>query len=245
MAGAKTNERPGTRARASYVRSSPFKVRAVLDQIRGKSYVDAMEVLALSERDAAVPIRKVVESAVANAEHNDGLDAAELYVSACYADEGPTLKRWRPRARGRATRIRKRSCHITVIVSRYDDEALEALMDRAEAGRGRAADRAEARRRRVARSRQAADEAADETTGDAAADDPDGEGATADEPVGDDAAVSEAADDATNDEGAAGDAAADEASADEGAAVSEAAAGAAAGDAAAGDETAGEETRRA
>ena len=119
MAGAKTNERPGTRARASYVRSSPYKVRAVLDQIRGKSYVDAMEILTLSERDAAVPVRKVVESAVANAEHNDGLDAAELYVSACYADEGPTLKRWRPRARGRATRIRKRSCHITVIVSRY------------------------------------------------------------------------------------------------------------------------------
>ena len=257
MAGAKTNERPGTRARASYVRSSPFKVRAVLDQIRGKSYVDAMEVLALSERDAAVPIRKVVESAVANAEHNDGLDAAELYVSACYADEGPTLKRWRPRARGRATRIRKRSCHITVIVSRYDDEALEALMDRAEAGRGRAADRAEARRRRVARSRQAADEATGE---EAAADDPAGEGAAVDEPVGDGAAVSEAADDATTDEGAAGDAAADEASADEGAAVSEAAAGAAAGDAAAvseavgdatvgdaaaGDESAGEETRRA
>lgn len=255
MAGAKTNERPGTRARASYVRSSPFKVRAVLDQIRGKSYVDAMEVLALSERDAAVPIRKVVESAVANAEHNDGLDAAELYVSACYADEGPTLKRWRPRARGRATRIRKRSCHITVIVSRYDDEALEALMDRAEAGRGRAADRAEARRRRVARSRQAADEAAEETTGEeAAADDPAGEEAAA-EPVGDDAAVSGAAGDAAADEGAAGDVAADEASADEGAAVSEAAAGAAAGDAAAGDaaagdesagdESAGEETRRA
>ena len=256
MAGAKTNERPGTRARASYVRSSPFKVRAVLDQIRGKSYVDAMEVLALSERDAAVPIRKVVESAVANAEHNDGLDAAELYVSACYADEGPTLKRWRPRARGRATRIRKRSCHITVIVSRYDDEALEALMDRAEAGRGRAADRAEARRRRVARSRQAADEAADEATGEeaaaddpagegAAADDPAGEGAAADEPVGDDAAVSEAADDAAADEGAAGDAAADEASADEGAAVSEAAAGVTTDEGAAGDESAGEETRRA
>ena len=249
MAGAKTNERPGTRARASYVRSSPFKVRAVLDQIRGKSYVDAMEVLALSERDAAVPIRKVVESAVANAEHNDGLDAAELYVSACYADEGPTLKRWRPRARGRATRIRKRSCHITVIVSRYDDEALEALMDRAEAGRGRAADRAEARRRRVARSRQAADEAADEATGEEAADDPAGEGTAADEPT-DEATLSEAAtgaaaDDATTDEGAASDAAADEASADEGAAVSEAAAGAAAGDETAGDESAGEETRRA
>ena len=155
MTGAKTNERPGTRARAGYVRSSPYKVRAVLDQIRGKSYVEALEILAFSERDAAVPIRKVVDSAAANAEHNDGLDAEELYVSACYADEGPTLKRWRPRARGRATQILKRSCHITVILSRYDEEALEELRARAAAGPGRAASDAEARRRRVARSRQA------------------------------------------------------------------------------------------
>lgn len=158
MTGAKTNERPGTRARAGYVRSSPYKVRAVLDQIRGKSYVEALEILAFSERDAAVPIRKVVDSAAANAEHNDGLDAEELYVSACYADEGPTLKRWRPRARGRATQILKRSCHITVILSRYDEEALEELRARAAAGPGRAASDAEARRRRVARSRQADDD---------------------------------------------------------------------------------------
>lgn len=155
MTGAKTNERPGTRARASYVRSSPYKVRAVLDQIRGKSYAEALEILAFSERDAAVPIRKVVDSAAANAEHNDGLDADELYVSACYADEGPTLKRWRPRARGRATQILKRSCHITVILSRYDAEALEEFRARAAAGRSRSASDAEARRRRVARSRQA------------------------------------------------------------------------------------------
>lgn len=155
MTGAKTNERPGTRARASYVRSSPYKARAVLDQIRGKSYAEALEILAFSERDVAVPIRKVVDSAAANAEHNDGLDADELYVSACYADEGPTLKRWRPRARGRATQILKRSCHITVILSRYEAEALEELRARAAAGPGRSASDAEARRRRVARSRQA------------------------------------------------------------------------------------------
>lgn len=240
MAGAKTNERPGTRARASYVRSSPYKVRAVLDQIRGKSYVEAMEILTLSERDAAVPVRKVVESAVANAEHNDGLDAAELYVSACYADEGPTLKRWRPRARGRATRIRKRSCHITVIVSRYDEEALEALMARAEAGRGRAADRAEARRRRVARSRQAADEAsgdeaADDATGDeAAADGATGKAAAADETSGGGAAGGE-----TAAAGTTGDAAADEAVADGDAAVSEGSEDAASGAEAAGDEASG------
>lgn len=174
MTGAKTNERPGTRARAGYVRSSPYKVRAVLDQIRGKSYVEALEILAFSERDAAVPIRKVVDSAAANAEHNDGLDAEELYVSACYADEGPTLKRWRPRARGRATQILKRSCHITVILSRYDEEALEDLRARAAASPGRAASDAEARRRRVARSRQADD---DEESSDTEADEEPSSGA--------------------------------------------------------------------
>ena len=153
MAGVKTNERPGTRARASYVRSSAYKAREVLDLIRGKSCADALDILAFSERDVARPIGKVLDSALANAEHNDGLDADELYVSACYADEGPTLKRWRPRARGRATRIRKRTCHLTVIVSRYDPETLEKLRAR-QSQRGVAT--AEARRRRVARSRAAA-----------------------------------------------------------------------------------------
>ena len=154
MVGVKTNERPGTRARASYVRSSAYKAREVLDLIRGKSCADAQDILAFSERDVARPIGKVLDSALANAEHNDGLDADELYVSACYADEGPTLKRWRPRARGRATRIRKRTCHITVIVSRYDPETLEKVRAK-QSQRGVAT--AEARRRRVARSRAAAE----------------------------------------------------------------------------------------
>lgn len=153
MVGLKTNERPGTRARASYVRSSAYKAREVLDLIRGKSCADAQDILAFSDRDVARPIGKVLDSALANAEHNDGLDADELYVSACYADEGPTLKRWRPRARGRATRIRKRTCHITVIVSRYDPETLEKVRAK-QSQRGVAT--AEARRRRVARSRAAA-----------------------------------------------------------------------------------------
>ena len=153
MVSTKTNERPGTRARASYVRTSAYKAREVLDLIRGKSCVDAQDILAFSERDVARPITKVLDSALSNAEHNDGLDIEELYVSACYADEGPTLKRWRPRARGRATRIRKRTCHITVIVSRYDPETLEKVRAR-QSQRGVAA--AEARRRRVARSRAAA-----------------------------------------------------------------------------------------
>lgn len=201
MTGAKTNERPGTRARAGYVRSSPYKVRAVLDQIRGKSYVEALEILAFSERDAAVPIRKVVDSAAANAEHNDGLDAEELYVSACYADEGPTLKRWRPRARGRATQILKRSCHITVILSRYDEEALEELRARAAAGPGRAASDAEARRRRVARSRQAA---ADEQPSDTEADEEPSSGAA--EAAGDEESpVAEAGEESSGAEQAGGE----------------------------------------
>ncbi len=153
MVGVKTNERPGTRARASYVRSSAYKAREVLDLIRGKGCADARDILAFSERDVARPIGKVLDSALANAEHNDGLDADELYVSACYADEGPTLKRWRPRARGRATRIRKRTCHITVIVSRHDPATIEKMRAK-QSQRGVAA--AEARRRRVAQSRAAA-----------------------------------------------------------------------------------------
>src|SRR5918996_1923871 len=118
----KTNERPGTRAQHRYARFSATKARAVLDLIRGLPVHEAAEVLQFTERGPSVPIGKVLASAIANAEHNDELDADNLYISACYADEGPTLKRWRPRARGRATRIRKRTCHITIIVSTMPDE---------------------------------------------------------------------------------------------------------------------------
>ena len=166
MTGLKTNERPGTRAQHRYARLSAYKARVVLDLVRGKTIGEADEILAFCERDAADVIRKVLYSAVANAEHNDQIPADELYVSACYADEGPTLKRWRPRARGRATRIRKRTCHITVIVSRMSaDEiarrrAVEDAIREARSGqgaaraRGAAKDAADARARRVAKSRQ-------------------------------------------------------------------------------------------
>jgi large subunit ribosomal protein L22 len=103
---------------------SAYKARQVLDQIRNQDVDRAAETLDLGDREAAGVIGKVLASAVANAVHNDGLDAEELFVSACYADEGSTLKRWRPRARGRATRIRKRTCHITIIVSRMPDERI-------------------------------------------------------------------------------------------------------------------------
>jgi large subunit ribosomal protein L22 len=126
---------------------SAYKVRQVLDLIRGQDVDRAAEVLALGDREAAVVVGKVLASAVANAVHNDGLDAEELYVSACYADEGSTLKRWRPRARGRATRIRKRTSHITVIVSRLPE-------DRIARRRAKQAANTSQRSRRVAGSRR-------------------------------------------------------------------------------------------
>ena len=162
MVAVKTNERPGTRAVARYVRVSASKAREVLDLIRGESYGRAAEIAAFSERAVSDVIAKCLDSAVANAENNDGISAEELYVSACYADEGPTLKRWRPRARGRATRINKRTCHITIIVNRYDEATLEDLREREEV-RGRAGSStqaAKARRQRVERSKAVAEEAA-------------------------------------------------------------------------------------
>ena len=89
----------------------------VLDLVRGLPVEEARHVLAFTDRRAADPVRKVLNSAVANAEHNFALDSDELIVTEAFADEGPTLKRWRPRARGRATRIRKRTSHITIVVT--------------------------------------------------------------------------------------------------------------------------------
>ncbi len=157
MTAAKTNERPGTRAQVRYARVSASKARMVLNLIRNESVADALEILDGTERDVATTIRKVLDSAVANAEHNDSLAADELAVVACYADEGPTLKRFRPRARGRASRINKRTCHITVIVARMDEAELEKIRAREEAGgrAGTASAAAAARRERVSRSRAA------------------------------------------------------------------------------------------
>ena len=110
-------------AKAKYIRQSPYKVRRVLDLVRGLPVEEARVVLEFTNRRAAEPISKVLESAVANAEHNLALDAEELFIEEAYADEGPTLKRYRPRARGRATRIRKRTSHITIVVGdEFDDE---------------------------------------------------------------------------------------------------------------------------
>jgi large subunit ribosomal protein L22 len=160
MVATKTNERPGTRAQLRYARMPARKARAVLDLIRGLPVDRADEVLEFSTRAPARPIRKLLASAVANAENNDHQDGDSLYISTCYADEGPTLRRWRPRARGRATRIRKRTCHITIIVGPMPPEMVErveAERSRATAAAGATGGRRaqEARRARVARSRAA------------------------------------------------------------------------------------------
>lgn len=110
------------RAQAKYVRQTPQKVRAVLDHVRGLPVIEAQQVLAFTERRAAEPVTKVLKSAVANASNNFGFDEEELFVAEAFADEGPTLKRWRPRARGRATAIHKRTSHITIVVSDGEED---------------------------------------------------------------------------------------------------------------------------
>jgi large subunit ribosomal protein L22 len=190
MTGPKLNEksfvageRSGTKASAMYVHSGAWKARVVLDLIRGLPVKEADEVLQFTDREVATTIRKVLASAVANAVHNDEQDADELYIKACFADEGPTMKRFTPRARGRAGAIKKRSSHITIIVARLDDARLEVLQARATkrtaAGRRRGVatgGTTASRRERVERSRQRAaglkstdgsDVGTDETTTDA------------------------------------------------------------------------------
>ena len=110
-------ERETVRAQARYVRCSARKARLVLDHIRGKPAVEARSILAFQPRAAARDAGKVLASAIANAENNAGHDEDDLIVWAAYADEGPTLKRWRARARGRVNRIRKRTCHITITLA--------------------------------------------------------------------------------------------------------------------------------
>jgi len=155
MTATKTNERPGTRAQIKYVRSSAYKVREVLNLIRTKSFSEATDILMFSERRISDTVQKCLNSAAANAENNDNISSEELYVSACYADEGPTLKRWRPRARGRATRIRKRTCHITIILSRYTPEELEAMREQSSLkGSGSEESASESRKRRVQKSKE-------------------------------------------------------------------------------------------
>ena len=115
------------KAVAKTVRIAPRKVRLVLDLIRGKEVGEAISILKLTNKRTSPVVEKVLKSAVANAEHNYDMDIDSLYISEVFADEGPTLKRFRPRAQGRATKINKRTSHITVVVSEmvYEDELEE------------------------------------------------------------------------------------------------------------------------
>jgi large subunit ribosomal protein L22 len=109
-------------ARARYVRMAPMKVRRVVDLIRGLPAVEARNLLRFAPQAASEPVDKVIASAMANAEHNHQLDPETLWIAEAYVDEGPTLKRFRPRAQGRAYRIRKRTSHITVVVESRQTE---------------------------------------------------------------------------------------------------------------------------
>ncbi len=170
MTGPKTNQSPvrarkggqhgpkgeQVRAEAKYIRTSAYKMRPVLDLIRGHKVADAADILRLCERDAAITIGKVLRSAVANAVNNDGQVLEELYVSACYADEGPTIKRFTPRARGRTGKILKRTSHITVLVSQLPENQLGAARASQEAA-------VDARARRTAGNKAAAETSAADT----------------------------------------------------------------------------------
>jgi len=138
VTGAKTNERDGTRAVLRNTRTSAYKIREVLDLVRGLPVGEALDILRFCERDCAALVLKLLNSAIANAENNDHLVPDELYVAACFADEGRTYKTFRPRARGRAGKLRKRTSHITIIVSRLPDSRLgivKAKQEKAEVDR--------------------------------------------------------------------------------------------------------------
>jgi large subunit ribosomal protein L22 len=146
---------PNARATVRYLQVSPYKIRQVLDLVRGMAVDDAIRLLQLSQKDAADSILKLLDSAVANAEHNRQLAADELYLARVWADEGPTRKSGQARARGRYFRVRKRTSHVTIILARYEADVLEERRRRDETS-GRGAAVAQRRRsERVRRSRQA------------------------------------------------------------------------------------------
>jgi large subunit ribosomal protein L22 len=136
MARARTpvvEEPQEVRAQAKWLRITPRKARLVVEHIRGRSVPEARTVLAFTPRAAAREVEKILASAVANAEANHGLIGDELVVGAAYVDEGPTIKRWRARARGRATRIEKKTCHVTIKLVEVPDEQPRRRRQQAEA----------------------------------------------------------------------------------------------------------------
>ena len=152
-------ERPQTRAVVKYIGRSAYKVRQVADLIRGKDAEESQNILMLCNRGAAEEVGKLLNSAMANASHNQNIPGEELMVKEIFVDEGPTMKRFKPRARGRASSIRKRMCHITIVLERKDDEAI-AFKQTAEAGTGAANAREQRRRRAEASKAKQAEKAA-------------------------------------------------------------------------------------
>jgi large subunit ribosomal protein L22 len=196
---------PGARAIARHVRISPTKARRVVNLVRGLPAKEALTVLQFAPQAASEPVYKVVASAIANAENNERLDPDSLLISEAYVDEGPTLKRFRPRAQGRAYRIRKRTCHITIAVEsvppagtrRPRPGASAGTGAPAKAGAGRAAS---ARTAASAKTAALGDDIVDETTAvdasavDASAVDASAEEASAEEATGREATDQEATD---------------------------------------------------
>jgi large subunit ribosomal protein L22 len=146
---ATTTETQTVRAQAKWVRTSARKARLVAEHIRGRSVPEARAVLAFTPRAAARDMEKVLRSAVANAEANLGWNGEDLFVSAAYVDEGPTLKRWRARARGRVARIKKRTCHITLVLEQSPEAVATRRRRRSAAGETEPRRRIPAPRRRA------------------------------------------------------------------------------------------------
>lgn len=196
--GVKTNEREGVRAVLRNAPGSASKVREVLNLIRGLDVTSAREVLEFCERDAATTVGKLLDSAIANAEHNHEQNAEELFVSACFADEARTAKRFKPRARGRAGKIFKRSSHITIIVSRLPEDRLARIKAKAESAqaerrsRRSGANAERGRRARVAASRAAQGEETHDHDHEGHDHTHDEEPVTEDTPVVEEAATAEA-----------------------------------------------------
>lgn len=153
------SERPQTRAVVKYVGRSAYKVRQVCDLIRGKDAEEAQNILLLCNRGAAEEVGKLLNSAMANASHNQNIPGEELFVKEIFADEGPTMKRFKPRARGRASSIRKRMSHVTIVLERKDDDAI-AFKATKEQGTGAANAREQRRRRMEASKAKQAEKAA-------------------------------------------------------------------------------------
>jgi large subunit ribosomal protein L22 len=134
-AKAAVDETQVARASARYLRVSPRKARRIIDIVRGTKVTDALDVLRFDEHAASEDVYKVVLSAASNAEHNQRLDRDSLWISEAFVDEGPTLKRFRPRAQGRAYRIRKRTSHVTVVVESRESAASGAAGSRSRRAR--------------------------------------------------------------------------------------------------------------